>query len=242
MNNLLFIIFLLSAAAIGIFIILAILEFIKKNKPRGIKQIKFAGISAAVMIVSLIAFTATSDPVNEKTEEVAVEDEQPEPEEEPEEEVKPVTEEPKKEVSAPVVVEKPKAEKPIESKPKPEPVKKEINTSVYEYASNIDITDARDLNDHITLMIDMKTDNEGMAFQHVLNQTYDFVQQPDIEGAKTIGINVRVKGDKVGMFTIYPEKFKANDDEPMADAVLAASDLEMVNAEVEQFGKVMELW
>ncbi|ARK23582.1 hypothetical protein SporoP37_01985 [Sporosarcina sp. P37] len=123
MNNLLFIIFLLSAVAIGIFVILSILEFIKKNKPRGLRQIKFAGLSAAVMIVSLVAFVATADPATEESEEVATEDEQPEqkePAEEPEKETKPITEDPKKEVAAPAEVEKPNVEKPVESTPKPE--------------------------------------------------------------------------------------------------------------------------
>ncbi|MCM3636522.1 hypothetical protein M3152_02230 [Sporosarcina luteola] len=115
----------------------------------------------------------------------------------------------------------------------------QIDTSVYEYASNVDITDARELNNHITLMIDMKTDNPGMAFQHVLNQTYDFMQQSDIEGAETIGINVRVDGNKVGMFTAYPDKFIPNDDEPMSDAVLAASEIQMMTEEVEKFGETM---
>lgn len=115
----------------------------------------------------------------------------------------------------------------------------QIDTSVYEYASNVDVTDVRDINNHITLMIDMKTDNPGMAFQHVLNQTYDFLQQSDIEGAETIGINVRVAGNKVGMFTAYPDKFIPNDDEPMSDAVLAASEIEMMTEDVGKFGETM---
>ncbi|MDV6377719.1 hypothetical protein ORD22_05500 [Sporosarcina sp. GW1-11] len=140
-------------------------------------------------------------------------------------------------VKEPVEVKKAEAQKPKEVD-----VKKEIDTSVYEYVSNIDVTDARDINNHITLMIDMKTENQGLAFQHVLNQTYDFLQQTDIKDAKTIGINVCVKGNKVGMFTVYPERFQPNDNEPMADVVLVASEVEMVNSEVEEFGRLMELW
>ncbi|MDW0113851.1 hypothetical protein QT711_11690 [Sporosarcina saromensis] len=88
----------------------------------------------------------------------------------------------------------------------------------------------------------MKTDNEGLAFQHVLNQTYDFHQQPDVEGAKTIGIIVNVKGKKVGMITVYPENFVPNDEEPMSDVVLEASEIEMMSKEMEEFGKTMESW
>lgn len=120
-----------------------------------------------------------------------------------------------------------------------QPEQNQIDTSVYEYASNVDVTNARDINNHITLMIDMKTENRGMAFQHVLNQTYDFLQQPDIEGAETIGINVRVDDVKIGMFTAYPDKFIPNDNEPMSDAVLAASEIEMMTEDVEKFGETM---
>ncbi|MCM3758683.1 hypothetical protein M3197_14555 [Sporosarcina aquimarina] len=119
---------------------------------------------------------------------------------------------------------------------------KEINTSIYEYASKVDVTDARELNDHITLMIDMKTDNENLAFQHVLYQTYDFLQQKDIEGAKTIGVNVRVAGKKIVMFTVYPEKFVPNNKARMSDVVLAASEIEMMSKKVEKYGKKMGTW
>ncbi|WP_025782928.1 hypothetical protein [Sporosarcina sp. D27] len=150
--------------------------------------------------------------------------------------------------------EKPKEEPQKEVSPKKEEVKKDepveeetidvsnIDTSVYEYASNIEVTDARDVNDHITLMIDMKTDNENLAFQHVLYQTYDFLQQKDIEGAKTIGINVRVAGNKIVKFTVYPEKFVPNDKKRMSDVVLAASEIEMMSKKVEKYGKKMGSW
>lgn len=100
--------------AIGIFTILAFLGFIKRNKLQGSKQLKFTGISVAVMIVSLIAFVATSDSTDEEaeveTEEVKLKAE------EPKKEVIPVVEEPKKEIVTPVEVEKPK-EEPNEEKP-----------------------------------------------------------------------------------------------------------------------------
>lgn len=119
---------------------------------------------------------------------------------------------------------------------------KKIDTSVYQYATNVEVTNAIDITQHVTLMIDMPTDKEGLAFQHVVNQTYDFLQQPDIEGAKTVSVNVRKDGIKIGMFTVNTDKFKPNDQEPMADAVLNASEIEMLSPEVKEFGKVMELW
>lgn len=120
-------------------------------------------------------------------------------------------------------------------------IDKEIDTSVYQYASKVDVTDAREINDHITLMIDMKTDNHGMAFQHVLNQTYDFLQQPEITDAKTISVNIRVDGKKIAMFTAHPGKLKTNDEESMAQLVLDASVVEMVLPTVEDYATAMEL-
>lgn len=57
--------------AIFIFVILAMVQFIKKDKVKSKKQIKLTGISFAVMIVSFIAFGVTSDSKAEPTEVVA---------------------------------------------------------------------------------------------------------------------------------------------------------------------------
>ncbi|MDN4607358.1 hypothetical protein [Sporosarcina highlanderae] len=122
-----------------------------------------------------------------------------------------------------------------------EPEEKQIDTSVYEFASNVDVTDARDINSHITLEIDMKTDNQGLAFQHVLNQTYDFLQLPDIEGAETVTINVLVEGKKIAMFTTKPGELEINDDVPMAQLVLNASVVEMALPKVKEYAAAMEL-
>ncbi len=54
------------------------------------------------------------------------------------------------------------------------------------------MTDAIDLNNHVTLIISMsEAISPGLATQHVVNQMYDFVQQVDVKGDKTIGINVK---------------------------------------------------
>ncbi|KAF0820883.1 hypothetical protein KIS4809_0410 [Bacillus sp. ZZV12-4809] len=152
--------------------------------------------------------------------------------------------EPKKEE---VQEQKEKAKEPAEEKE--EKAKEEetaeaakIDTSMYQYAKNIDVTDALEINNHITLMIDMnpKT-NQGMAFQHVLNDTYDFLLQDSVQQADTVGINVRQDGVKIAMFTVHPKEFVENDEIPMADLVLQASIVDMMTDEVKAYAEAMEL-
>lgn len=81
-----------------------------------------------------------------------------------------------------------------------------------------------------------------MATQHVVNQTYDFVQQADIKGAKTIGINIKQSEKKIAQFTVHMDKFVPNDDEPMYDAVIATSEMEFMTDEVKEFGETMEFF
>ena len=119
----------------------------------------------------------------------------------------------------------------------------EINTSVFEYATDIKLTDAIDINQHVTVMVDMSEElTPGLATQHVVNQTYDFVQQDDVQSAKTITLIVRQAEKKVAQYTINTEKFKPNDDEPMADAVISASEIDSMTDEVKEFGKTMGTW
>lgn len=75
-NTLFLVISLLSFVAIIIFIILAIVGSVKKDKVKAKRQIKFAGISLAVMLVTFIGFAATSDSV-ETTKDVDKEQELP---------------------------------------------------------------------------------------------------------------------------------------------------------------------
>ena len=73
MNSLFFIIWGLSLIAILVFVILAILQFIKKDSVEGKKRLKSAGISSVVMVVFLVAFVSTSEPT-EQTETVKKEE------------------------------------------------------------------------------------------------------------------------------------------------------------------------
>ncbi|MBM7717293.1 hypothetical protein JOC94_004318 [Bacillus thermophilus] len=94
----------------------------------------------------------------------------------------------------------------------------------------------------MTVFVDMSEDlKPGLAFQHVVNQSYDFIQQDDIEGAKTVGINVRQGGNKIAIYTVDRDKFQPNDNEPMADLVMDASVVEMALPEVEEFADTMEI-
>lgn len=118
-----------------------------------------------------------------------------------------------------------------------------IDTSVFKYAKSVDVTDARDINKHITLQIDLNDDAQaGMGTQHVLTQMYDFLQQEDIQGADTVTYYVRVKEEKVAQFKTVVANFKPDPEKPMASVVLEASEVEQLNSEVEAFGKTMGLW
>lgn len=117
-----------------------------------------------------------------------------------------------------------------------------IDTSMFEYTVDIEVTDALDVNDHITVMLYYNEELQpGMAFQHAANHSYEFLQQETVKEAKTIGINV-VQGDKkLIMFTIHPEKFEENDEVPMANLVMEASIVEMIQPEVEEYAEIMEI-
>ena len=119
----------------------------------------------------------------------------------------------------------------------------EIDTSIFEYAKSVEVTDARDVNNHITLQIDLNDDAKaGMGTQHVLNQMYDFLQQEDINGAETVTFYVRLQEQKVAQFKTTLANFKADQETPMANVVLNASETEKLSPEVETYGKTMGLW
>ena len=165
---------------------------------------------------------------------------------EPEKETPEVEDTPKQDE---VEKDEPAEEEPVEEEPEEDGESNEetndepaIDTSMYEYAENVEVTDALEINDHITLIIDMPESNtRGLAFQHVLNQSYDFLEQDSTKKAKTIGVNIRQGGNKIAMFTIYTEKFVENDDKPMAQLVLDASVVEMTLPEVDQYAETMDL-
>jgi hypothetical protein len=118
-----------------------------------------------------------------------------------------------------------------------------IDTSVFAYAKDVEITDARDITKHITLVVHMsEATKTGMAAQHVLSQAYDFLQQTDIEGAETITFGVMQADTRILQLTTNVKEFVPIDSESMAKCVLKASTIDKMNPEVEEYGKVMELW
>lgn len=139
-----------------------------------------------------------------------------------------------------------------ESEPKKEPApedkqeepKKEeqkIDTSVFVYAKSVDVTDARDITQHIDIVIHMgKEPTPGLATQHVFTQAYDFLQQEDIKGAKTVTIGVMQGDFRIAQITVNLEKFKAG--EHLVDSVLQASKIDKMNDDVKEYGEIMDLW
>lgn len=118
-----------------------------------------------------------------------------------------------------------------------------INTDVFAYATKTEVTDAIDINDHVTVFVYMSEElTPGLASQHVLNHTYDFIQQEDVKDAKTISINVKQGDTKIFQFTVDTTKFKTDDEIPMSDLVLEASKVEFMTDEVKEFGEIMEMW
>jgi hypothetical protein len=118
-----------------------------------------------------------------------------------------------------------------------------IDTSVFAYAENVEVTDARDNTKHINLVVQMSEETKtGMAAQHVLNQAYDFLQQEDIDGAETITIGVMQADTRILQLTINVKEFVPIDSESMAKCVLKASTIDKMTTEVEEYGKTMELW
>lgn len=85
MDNLFMVLFLISFVAVCVFIILSLIQFVKKDKVKGMKQIKFAGASIVVFIISFIGFGVTTDSTttsnDDKAEKVEVTAEVEKPEE-----------------------------------------------------------------------------------------------------------------------------------------------------------------
>ncbi len=63
LESLFIIMLLISTVAVFAFVILALLGFVKRDAAKGKKQFKKAGISFALMIIAIIGFAATTDPV-----------------------------------------------------------------------------------------------------------------------------------------------------------------------------------
>ncbi|UNK20450.1 hypothetical protein MNQ98_10735 [Paenibacillus sp. N3/727] len=116
-----------------------------------------------------------------------------------------------------------------------------IDTAVFVYADKVDITDSRDITEHIDVVVHMKEEvKPGLATQHVFTQTYEFLQQKDIEGANTITIGVMSGDLRVAQITVNLSEFKAGDH--FINSVLEASKIDKMTDEVKEYGNTMELW
>lgn len=147
------------------------------------------------------------------------------------------TSEDKVETVAPVVDEN------VEDTQKEEASESKIDTSVFEYATNIEVTDAIEINQHVTVKLAISEDSKpGMQVQNIITQTFDFLQQEDIKEAKTITIFVVQDDIKVAQYTVNKEKFIPNETDSMVDLVLQASEIEQMSEEVKQHGEALELW
>jgi Ca2+-dependent lipid-binding protein len=147
-----------------------------------------------------------------------------------EEEKTKAKEEPKKETKKESKEEK----KKDEGKSEKESTK--IDTSVFAYAKKVDVTDAIDINQHVTVFVTMSEElTPVLATQHVLNQSYDFLQQEDIKGAKTVTIAVKQGDIKIAQITVNKDNFVPNDTEPMASVVLKAAEIDMMKPEIKDF-------
>ena len=118
-----------------------------------------------------------------------------------------------------------------------------IDTSVFIYAKSVNVTNAIDITEHVTVQIEAHEEtNPGLAVQHILSQTFDFLQQEDLNGAKTVTIFVNHKNDKVMQITVNKDDFTPNDTDPMISLVLEASEIEKMTPEVKEHGKIMGTW
>ena len=96
MDTLFSIIFLLSFIATPLFGVMAIVQYIKKDSIKGKQLLKRTGISLAVMVISLSAFSATTDSietVSEEETEAAISEEEEEKAKEAEKTVEETAEE-----------------------------------------------------------------------------------------------------------------------------------------------------
>ncbi|NFH70106.1 hypothetical protein FC960_12440 [Clostridium botulinum] len=118
--------------------------------------------------------------------------------------------------------------------------KNTIKTDVFEYAKKVDITDARDRNKHVTATVFMSDElTPGLATQHVLNQSYDFLQQADLKGADTVTIGVMQGDVRVFQCTVTMKDFLPNESVAMSDVVLKASKVEKMHPQVQEFAKTI---
>jgi hypothetical protein len=120
---------------------------------------------------------------------------------------------------------------------------KGIETSVFKYAEQVEVTDSRDLTKHLNLEVYMSEDTpSGQASLNVIQQTYHFLQQDDIVGADTVTIGILQSDKRIAQLTIDVKKFVPISTESMSKCVLKAAAIDKMTEEVKQFGQTMELW
>ncbi|MED1851867.1 hypothetical protein P4V33_09415 [Brevibacillus borstelensis] len=131
--------------------------------------------------------------------------------------------------------------KPEESKPTTAPEEPKIDTSVFAYADSVDVTDARDITQHIDLAVHMgEGPTPAMATQHVITQAYDFLQQKDIKGANTVTIGIMQQDIRIFQITVDLKKFKPG--ENFIKSVLSASKIEKMSDSVKEYGRATGFW
>ncbi|MCT8975511.1 hypothetical protein N4T77_02755 [Clostridium sp. CX1] len=115
-----------------------------------------------------------------------------------------------------------------------------VKTDAFSYANKVDITDARGITNHVTATVFMSDElTQGLATQHVLNQSYEFLQQADLKGVDTVTIGV-MKGDiRVFQYKVTMKDFVPNDSDKMSDVVLKSSKVEKMAPQVEKHAKIM---
>ncbi|MFJ3386673.1 MULTISPECIES: hypothetical protein [unclassified Lysinibacillus] len=160
----------LSFISLIVFAVLTYKKFKQNDKAQGMKFLKFTGISLLLVVVLMSVDNLLEKPTDsakvdiEKTTVTVDKDEQ----------AKQEAELKAKEAKA-LEDEKAKLAKEQEEVNEEEPTttetsKRIIDTSVFEYADAVDVTDAIDLNDHVTLIISMnEAISPGLATQHVVN-------------------------------------------------------------------------
>jgi hypothetical protein len=116
-----------------------------------------------------------------------------------------------------------------------------ISTSVFQYATSVDVTDSRDITKHIDVVVKRDKDTaEGLAMQQLVTQTYDFLQQTDIKGANTVTIGLMIGEIRVAQFTVDLKKFTPGDN--FIKSVMNASKIDKMDNEIKAFGKSAGYW
>lgn len=118
--------------------------------------------------------------------------------------------------------------------------KSTIKTDAFIYAKKVELDDARDITNHVTATVFMSDElTSGLAVQHVLNQSYDFLQQTNLKGTNTVTIAVMQGDIRIFQCTVTMKKFVPNDSIAMSDVVLKASKVEKMSPQVEEFAKAL---